>query len=120
MNSEQASRPAQPGPTAAAPTTWSGRFSEPVDERVKRFTASVAFDQRLALFDIEGSLAHARMLAGANVAGGVILWVAIAARWNDFEPGARWVLAAMGDSFILIGALEAFALWRTREMPAGD
>ena len=67
MNSEQASRPAQPGPTAAAPTTWSGRFSEPVDERVKRFTASVAFDQRLALFDIEGSLAHARMLAGANV-----------------------------------------------------
>ncbi len=67
-----------------------------------------------------GKRSSAAMLAGANVAGGVILWVAIAARWNDFEPGARWVLAAMGDSFILIGALEAFALWRTREMPAGD
>jgi argininosuccinate lyase len=42
---------------------WSGRFSEPVTERVKRFTASVNFDQRLALVDIAGSLAHARMLA---------------------------------------------------------
>lgn len=41
---------------------WSGRFSEPVDELVKRFTASVSFDQRLALFDIQGSLAHAQML----------------------------------------------------------
>jgi argininosuccinate lyase len=42
---------------------WSGRFNEPVDELVKRFTASVTFDQRLALFDIQGSLAHAQMLA---------------------------------------------------------
>ncbi|MBT9612010.1 MAG: argininosuccinate lyase [Burkholderiales bacterium] len=41
---------------------WSGRFSEPVDELVKRFTASVTFDKRLALFDIQGSLAHAQML----------------------------------------------------------
>jgi argininosuccinate lyase len=45
----------------------SGRFSEPVDERVKRFTASVAFDQRLAKYDIEGSLAHARMLAARGI-----------------------------------------------------
>ena len=42
---------------------WSGRFSEPVDELVKRFTASVTFDKRLALFDIQGSLAHAQMLS---------------------------------------------------------
>ena len=41
---------------------WSGRFDEPVAELVKRFTASVDFDRRLAEFDIEGSLAHARML----------------------------------------------------------
>jgi len=45
----------------------SGRFKEPVDEQVKRFTASVAFDQRLAKYDIEGSLAHARMLAAAGI-----------------------------------------------------
>jgi argininosuccinate lyase len=46
---------------------WSGRFAEPVDELVKRYTASVAFDRRLAEFDIQGSLAHARMLAKADV-----------------------------------------------------
>jgi argininosuccinate lyase len=46
---------------------WSGRFNEPVTDLVKRFTASVAFDQRLAEFDIEGSLAHARMLHAVGV-----------------------------------------------------
>ncbi len=47
--------------------TWSGRFSEPVDELVKRYTASVGFDHRLAEFDIQGSLAHARMLNRVGV-----------------------------------------------------
>jgi len=46
---------------------WSGRFREPVDEQVKRFTASVGFDRRLAKYDIEGSLAHARMLAACGI-----------------------------------------------------
>jgi argininosuccinate lyase len=46
---------------------WSGRFDEPVAELVKRYTASVDFDKRLALFDIQGSLAHAQMLAACNI-----------------------------------------------------
>ena len=46
---------------------WSGRFSEPVAELVKRYTASVSFDKRLAEFDIQGSLAHARMLCAVGV-----------------------------------------------------
>jgi argininosuccinate lyase len=46
---------------------WSARFAEPVDERVKRFTASVAFDRRLAKYDIQASLAHARMLAARRI-----------------------------------------------------
>ena len=46
---------------------WSARFSEPVSELVKRYTASVDFDKRLAMFDIQGSLAHAEMLAAVNV-----------------------------------------------------
>jgi argininosuccinate lyase len=46
---------------------WSGRFSEAVDARVKKFTASVEFDKRLAAVDIEGSLAHARMLAATGI-----------------------------------------------------
>ena len=52
---------------ASKPKLWSGRFKEPVDERVKRFTASVEFDRRLAKQDIAGSLAHARMLAAARI-----------------------------------------------------
>ena len=52
---------------ASKPQPWSGRFREPVDERVKRFSASVDFDRRLAPQDIAGSLAHARMLARAGI-----------------------------------------------------
>jgi argininosuccinate lyase len=46
---------------------WSGRFAQPVDEQVKRFTASVSFDRRLAKHDIAASLAHARMLAARGI-----------------------------------------------------
>jgi len=47
--------------------TWSGRFSEPVDALVQRYTASVTFDQRMALYDIQGSLAHAEMLHAQGI-----------------------------------------------------
>ncbi|MGC2165915.1 MAG: argininosuccinate lyase [Gallionella sp.] len=47
--------------------TWSGRFSEPVAELVKRYTASIGFDNKLAHFDIRGSLAHAQMLASCGI-----------------------------------------------------
>ncbi|MGC9452160.1 MAG: argininosuccinate lyase [Oceanipulchritudo sp.] len=43
--------------------TWGGRFSEGPAERMIRFGESVSFDQRLAPYDIRGSMAHARMLA---------------------------------------------------------
>ena len=46
---------------------WSGRFAEPVAGLVKRYTASVGFDHKLALFDIQGSLAHAQMLAACGI-----------------------------------------------------
>ncbi|QAU34820.1 argininosuccinate lyase [Janthinobacterium sp. 17J80-10] len=46
---------------------WSARFSEPVSDLVKRYTASVFFDKRLAHFDIQGSLAHAEMLAHQGI-----------------------------------------------------
>jgi len=47
--------------------TWSGRFTEPVAELVKKYTASVSFDQRLAEYDIQGSLAHAHMLGAQGI-----------------------------------------------------
>jgi len=46
---------------------WGGRFSEATDAFVERFTASVSFDQRLFHHDINGSIAHATMLAKAGV-----------------------------------------------------
>ena len=42
--------------------SWGGRFSEPTDEFVKIFGASVFFDKILAPYDIQGSIAHATML----------------------------------------------------------
>ncbi len=64
---------------------WSGRFNEPVSERVKRYTASVTFDQRLAHVDITGSLAHARMLQARNVLSKKDL--------RDIERGMREIRA---------------------------
>jgi argininosuccinate lyase len=54
-------------PDAPGRAPWSGRFSEPVSDLVKRYTASVGFDTRLAEYDIRGSLAHARMLLAAGI-----------------------------------------------------
>ncbi|MEW8682621.1 MAG: argininosuccinate lyase [Candidatus Thiodiazotropha endolucinida] len=51
-----------------APTKpWSGRFNEPTDAFVEAFTASVGFDQRLYQYDIQGSIAHATMLARQGI-----------------------------------------------------
>ncbi|WP_257280871.1 argininosuccinate lyase [Endozoicomonas sp. ISHI1] len=46
---------------------WGGRFSEGVDAFVARFTASIDFDRRLYRHDIEGSMAHARMLQRTGI-----------------------------------------------------
>ena len=46
---------------------WAGRFNQPTDAFVEAFTASVEFDQRLADYDIQGSMAHAAMLAKQGI-----------------------------------------------------
>lgn len=46
-----------------AEKAWGGRFAEPTDAQVELFTESISFDARLAGVDVEGSQAHARMLA---------------------------------------------------------
>ena len=48
---------------------WSALFTEPMSELVQRYTASVGFDKRLWRADIDGSLAHAEMLAAQGVIG---------------------------------------------------
>jgi argininosuccinate lyase len=57
-------------PWAHKHQAWSALFSEPMSELVKRYTASVGFDQRLWRADIDGSLAHAEMLAAQGVIAG--------------------------------------------------
>ena len=46
---------------------WGGRFTEATDAFVQVFTASVDFDQKMAEQDINGSIAHATMLAEVGV-----------------------------------------------------
>jgi argininosuccinate lyase len=46
---------------------WGGVFREPTDARVEAFSESVSFDKRLADDDIDGSIAHARMLASVGL-----------------------------------------------------
>jgi argininosuccinate lyase len=71
--SAPATPPQEPAPAGttsslhAKQAAWSGRFAEPVADFVLRYTASVGFDRRLAAADIEGSLAHAAMLAQVGV-----------------------------------------------------
>jgi argininosuccinate lyase len=47
--------------------TWNGRFTEKTDHRVEDFTASIDVDKRLYPYDIEGSIAHCRMLARTSI-----------------------------------------------------
>lgn len=51
-------------------------------------------------------------LAWANIIGGGAAWLVLVIAWSSFEPEGRWVLAAIADSFIAIGALELLALRR--------
>ena len=46
---------------------WGGRFTEPTDKKVEEFTSSLHFDKRLYRYDIEGSVAHCRMLAAQGI-----------------------------------------------------
>jgi len=46
---------------------WGGRFSQDTDALVNRFNASIGFDRRLYTYDIEGSIAHCRMLAAQGI-----------------------------------------------------
>ncbi len=46
---------------------WGGRFTQPTDKFVQEFTASIDFDKRMYRYDIQGSIAHAQMLAKQEI-----------------------------------------------------
>ena len=78
---------------------WSARFAEPVAELVQRYTASVDFDKRMALVDIQGSLAHAEMLAAQKIIS--------AQDYADIQKGMAQILSEMKEgSFTWELALE--------------
>ncbi len=61
---------------------WGGRFREETDDLVNRFNASIPFDRRLYAQDVEGSLAHCKMLAKQKIIG---------------EEEASQILEALGE-----------------------
>lgn len=46
---------------------WQGRFDQPTNKLVEEYTASIHFDSRLFRYDIEGSIAHCRMLGECGI-----------------------------------------------------
>lgn len=46
---------------------WDGRFSEKTDKLVEAFTSSIQIDRRLYAYDIQGSIAHCKMLAKVGI-----------------------------------------------------
>ncbi|ASF38525.1 argininosuccinate lyase [Halobacillus halophilus] len=46
---------------------WGGRFTKPTNKLVEEYTSSIGFDQKLALQDIQGSLAHVQMLGKCDI-----------------------------------------------------
>ena len=64
-NSEQ--RKSQSRPLGQASRLWGGRFEKSTDEMINEFQASINFDKRMYREDIEGSQAHAKMLAAQKI-----------------------------------------------------
>lgn len=46
---------------------WGGRFTKPTNQLVEEYTASIQFDKKLAQYDIQGSLAHVKMLKACGI-----------------------------------------------------
>jgi len=46
---------------------WGGRFKKEINKEMKEFTSSIFFDQKLTVYDIAGSIAHAKMLGKCNI-----------------------------------------------------
>ena len=55
------------GVTGGAAGTWSDRFEQGLHPFIEVFNASIGFDLTLLQEDLDGSIAHARMLASVGV-----------------------------------------------------
>lgn len=66
----------------------------------------------IAAFHPRTDDAFVRIVAFANVAGGLAIWLAAALKWSQFEPGGHWLVAFVADGCLALGALEWLALRR--------
>jgi hypothetical protein len=78
--------------------------------------AAVFFVAAVAIVPLARADAPSRQavtgLALANIAGGVLGWLALSLWWDRFESEGRWLLAFAADAFIVLGAAELIALRR--------
>ncbi|MEO5365140.1 MAG: argininosuccinate lyase [Magnetococcus sp. WYHC-3] len=79
---------------------WGGRFSQPTDQFVERFTASIGFDARLYREDIRGSMVHCRMLARQGIIAeeeAQTILAGLAQVQAEFDSGAMVLQDALED-----------------------
>jgi len=72
---------------------WGGRFAGRTVGSVETFTASIDVDSRLYRHDIEGSIAHARMLARRRI-------ISSRERRKSFEVSGRFKERSRGENFL--------------------
>lgn len=92
----------------AAYKPWGGRFQEATDAFVEDFTASIQFDKRLYKEDIQGSIAHARMLAKVGVISqedAQLIVAGLSAIQQEIEAGAVEFSVAFEDIHMNIETL---------------
>ncbi len=85
---------------------WGGRFAEEPDAIVAAFTHSLPFDQRMAVHDIRGSLAHCRMLAHTGILE--------PSEAEAIEVGLRHLLEEVPGMGVLTGAEDIHSWVETR------
>lgn len=84
---------------------WQGRFDQPTDKLVEDYTASIHFDSRLYRYDIEGSVAHCRMLAECGIIShedASLIVEALGEILRDIEHGQVVLDASMEDIHMAI------------------
>ena len=90
-----------------ASKAWAGRFAKQTDPLVERFTASIDVDQRLARYDIAGSIAHVRMLGRQGIIGGadaLAIVEGLRCVWSDIQAGNMALSAASEDIHMAVEA----------------
>ncbi len=86
---------------------WAGRFSKELDSRVNDFNSSIAFDSRMYVCDIEGSMAHAAMLGRQGIitpADAELIISGLGGILSDLESGALEIDPTAEDIHMFVEA----------------